>query len=332
MTNKIYAPVKITTLCRYEHFKRCIESLARCTGSDQTEIFIGLDYPKNESHVEGHKKLYQYIDTITGFKNVVVVKHKQNVGQTQNSMVLRDLIRERYPYYISTEDDNEFSKDFLLYMNQCLSRYEKDTRVYAVCGYVQPFDYFNHLYGYKANAYPIHGYFPWGTGFWFDKNTDATDFVTLENTIRILKSFTQVKKLFSGNLYMPVHRLLHRYKDSRADLIKICYCVIENKYCIFPAQSKVRNHGFDGSGLHCAAIDIYEKQKISTQSSFELDDFEICDYPEILKVQKKYYSKNWLIRRFIEFEYFVWRITGINISTFSISKKIRKKSLKYRFK
>ena len=37
MTNNelhIYAPVVIPTLCRYEHLKRCIDTLSECTGAD----------------------------------------------------------------------------------------------------------------------------------------------------------------------------------------------------------------------------------------------------------------------------------------------------------
>lgn len=40
-----FAPVIIPTLCRYEHFKECLESLSRCTWAEKTEVYIGLDYP-----------------------------------------------------------------------------------------------------------------------------------------------------------------------------------------------------------------------------------------------------------------------------------------------
>ena len=49
----IYAPIYIPTLCRYEHFKQCIESLAQCEGASETEVYVALDYPAKESHLEG---------------------------------------------------------------------------------------------------------------------------------------------------------------------------------------------------------------------------------------------------------------------------------------
>ena len=64
MENNIvtYAPVVIPTLCRFEHFKRCVDSLSRCIHANQTELIIGLDYPHKESHVESHSKILDYLN------------------------------------------------------------------------------------------------------------------------------------------------------------------------------------------------------------------------------------------------------------------------------
>ena len=48
-----YAPILIPTLNRYEHFKRCVESLAKCTHAEKTELVIGLDYPPSERYQKG---------------------------------------------------------------------------------------------------------------------------------------------------------------------------------------------------------------------------------------------------------------------------------------
>ena len=46
-----YAPVIIVTLNRYEHFKRCLDSLEKCTGANKTDVYVGLDYPPSEKYV-----------------------------------------------------------------------------------------------------------------------------------------------------------------------------------------------------------------------------------------------------------------------------------------
>ena len=61
MEIKQYAPVWIPTLNRFEHFKRCLESLERCTGADKTDVYVGLDYPPSDKYVEGWKKIDAYL-------------------------------------------------------------------------------------------------------------------------------------------------------------------------------------------------------------------------------------------------------------------------------
>ena len=97
MTNNelhIYAPVVIPTLCRYEHLKRCIDTLSECTGADETELYVGLDFPAKESHWEGYRKIEQYLVSIEGFKKVHIVKREYNYGAERNSHELKKLIFE----------------------------------------------------------------------------------------------------------------------------------------------------------------------------------------------------------------------------------------------
>ena len=83
-----YYPVIIPTLCRYEHLKRCVDSLAQNTHADKTELIISLDYPAKESHREGYEKILTYIDSIKGFKKVTCLKQDHNVGVWDNLILL----------------------------------------------------------------------------------------------------------------------------------------------------------------------------------------------------------------------------------------------------
>ena len=53
----VYAPIIIVTLNRYEHLKRCIESLQKNGWAKYTELYISVDYPADESHWEGYGKV-----------------------------------------------------------------------------------------------------------------------------------------------------------------------------------------------------------------------------------------------------------------------------------
>ena len=76
---KTYAPVLITTLNRYEHFKRCVESLSRCTHAEKTELVIGLDYPPNEKYVAGWEKISEYVKSISGFGKITILNVKKTL-------------------------------------------------------------------------------------------------------------------------------------------------------------------------------------------------------------------------------------------------------------
>ena len=75
----IYAPVIIPTLCRYEHFVRCVESLRKNTWAQYTDVYIGLDYPAKESHREGYEKIKDYLkQNFTEFNHFTVIIRKKN--------------------------------------------------------------------------------------------------------------------------------------------------------------------------------------------------------------------------------------------------------------
>ena len=82
----IYAPVIIPTLCRYKHFKECLESLSKCKWAEETEVFVGLDYPAKESHRPGYEKIKSYLKEVGNmtFKKIHVFEREVNYGGGKN--------------------------------------------------------------------------------------------------------------------------------------------------------------------------------------------------------------------------------------------------------
>lgn len=303
----IYAPIMVTTICRYEKFKNCIESLARCTDADKTEIFIGVDYPAKESHWEGYLKICDWLPNISGFKDVHIYKRSENWGQTRNGRDLVDRIKEKYDRCISTEDDNIFSPNFLQYMNQSLEKYKDDNRVFSVCGYSY-IEWENIIKDYPYNALPIHGYCAWGMGSWFKKKDSyVISYIPAKD---LIFNHRIVRFLFSVNKHKLVHSLMYRYKGNASDIQRVCFYSLIDKYSIYPRLSKVRNMGFDSEATNCAEIAYYAKQVIDTEATFTLDDFEIEETRQLKKLHDIYYGKGFLFRFLTRLEYFQWRFTG----------------------
>lgn len=309
MTNNeqyIYAPVVIPTLCRYKHFKRCIDTLSECSGADKTELYIGLDFPVKEDHWEGYRRICDFLPTITGFKNVVVIRREENRGAIGNARDLLDIVHQKYDRYIFSEDDNEFSLNFLDYINAGLNKYRDNPEVVAICGYAEPRCSYDCMKTYPFNAYPIIGYNAWGVGVWFDKKPAFT--ITSDE---ILSSFKTVFKAVKLNHGISIHRMMYRKRsNATGDLLWRLYCAFNKKYCIYPRISKVRNWGFDGSGGNCAVQTFYSEMKIDEDKTFEYDPFEIKAYPEVNLLQKKLYSFSGVNFFAFLLEYVLYRTTG----------------------
>ena len=78
------APVLIPTLCRFQHFKDCIESLKQNSLALQTDLYIALDYPFHESHHAGYAQIAEYLERLEGFKKIVILKRPENFGTKRN--------------------------------------------------------------------------------------------------------------------------------------------------------------------------------------------------------------------------------------------------------
>lgn len=284
------APVIIPTLCRAEHFKRCVESLKRNPYAKYTDLYIGLDYPAKESHVAGYNKIKEYLDSgIDGFRTVTIIRHEVNVGSSANARALKEKAFLTHDRYIFTEDDNEFSPNYLEYMNRCLVKYEDDPTVQAVTGYRYP----SENRAITGNVFSSEVYYAaFGCGTWKSKMEKMYGMLTVPFCERIYKDSNFMKKLQreSKNQYcnfvkgmLGYTKLIQENQVWRCDMIYGIYMLSEGKKMVFPTISKVRNHGYDGSGLNCIVMK-YDPAKKVTHRNFNPDAQMIDEedtFPEI---------------------------------------------------
>ena len=269
-----FAPVLIPTLNRYEHFKRCVVSLAKCTHADKTELYIALDYPANESHWNGYKKIKSFLPKIRGFKKHIIIKRDANFGPRKNISEARDQIFGRYDRIIFSEDDNKFSPNFLDYINKGLEKFEDDKNVLAVCGYNFPIEIPRKLQG---NYFYYRSLSAWGYGTWKNK------WKRFCYSPRILSEYTKkwqnalnIYKRNPGSL-LTILSFIENKKHIYGDMAIGFYMSKNSKYhSVFPVISKVRNHGHDGSGGHCGILtdnNYFESQEVESEAEFEFSDF-----------------------------------------------------------
>lgn len=263
-----FAPVLIPTLNRYEHFRRCVESLSRCTYADKTELVIGLDFPPSEKYVEGWKKICEYVNTISGFGKVTIFRREENFGVDKNIDDISEYAAKKYDCYIFSEDDNEFSPNFLDYINQGLDIYKDNPQVFAICGYNYPID----LSDYNKAYYFSHEFAAWGYGGWFEKAKRVSDIIKSPKYVIDLYKSYPLSVYFKNNLKLMA--LSTRIGDGfLGDIYLTSFLHSHNVFTVFPSVSLVRNWGHDGSGINCSAMEksleeIYTKQRIADKSTF----------------------------------------------------------------
>lgn len=294
MKNTQFAPIVIPTLNRYEHFKRCLESLEHCTGAEQTDVFVALDYPPSDFYTEGWRKIDDYLrekELNNGFGNLFVRRRERNYGvsgRNCNISVLLDEVLSKYDRYICTEDDNEFAPNFLEYINWGLESFKEDKTINAICGCknIETSDI-------KNNAYKLNTIFnAWGYGTWKDRR----------EKMRGLFSFEQLGNLISQSKFMDVFTpqvlkwssLLYQYTNRSLHGDMLRSLLPENeKWCIFPKVNKVRNWGWDGTGTHGGTPEAFKRYStlpIDTDEHFEPVIVEDLFNPVVFERFKELYK------------------------------------------
>ena len=288
-------PIVITTLCRYEHFTRCIESLKKCALAGQTDLYVGLDYPFKEVHWDGYNKISAYLNDLTGFNSVNVIKHDSNVGSSANYHSILDVVLNKYDRYIYTEDDNEFSPCFLEYINKVMAQYENEEDVIAVSGYNYPVD----MSDIEGNVYSLDTYFSaYGYGTWKSRKEKCEQACNYNQFRSYFLNYKKMRELYhrSPNQFCNFVKGMIGYipwmrdgkKIKTIDLSFGLYLFFENKRMIFPTISKSRNWGFDGTGEHCDISPDKNSKEDHRNYDFSSQEIDENDFNDIRIIDSKY--------------------------------------------
>ena len=308
-----YAPIIIPTLCRYEHLKRCLESLVINHGAERTDVFIALDYPTKEVHWDGYRKIDSYLSNNNlNFKSLHVIKREKNFGPVKNLFVLKDYVYSLYNKLILSDDDNEFAPGFLDFVNQGLALYENDERVNAICGYNYNID----MPGAMNDSYFSYEFSAWGTGLWREKDIKMKSLYSQGYITSVLSSYKSMFTLFQKEPRL-LNTLIYLQKSDQiyGDTINVTYQYLNDVVSLFPKKSLVRNHGFDMSGSTINKVDLsYTNQEIDMNENHKsLGKIAIeVDYNAMKYVQKFHKRPLWMnIAIFVRMLWLKW--TGRDI-------------------
>lgn len=322
------APIIIPTLNRIEHLKRCIDSLKENPLALETDLYISVDYPPEEKYFEGYQLVKKYVteELKGGFRNIFYYIQSENLGPEMNFLFLKEKsIMSSNKAYIFTEDDNVFSPAFLDYINKSLIKYEKNEKIYRICGY-SPLDTINDVQG---DAFLLDYGCAWGIGVWREKEDIFEKWLTRDNFILLLKDNDICESLYQRS-YKKYWNLVETCLASpnennnvfnsqidnnirNIDYTVGLYLTIKGFYALFPRISLVKNEGFDGTGVNCGAGDFVDKDYVLyDRNSYNISEFLCLQESEEKEIFKD--SENYLRAKKARIFRRIFMIFGIGIA------------------
>lgn len=294
------APIIIFAFNRPETLKNTIDSLLKNEESKDSDLHVFVDGPRNNKLGEDHKVLevQNIVKEIKGFKSLSYTFSEKNKGLGNSIIQGVTQIINQYGKAIVLEDDLVFSTNFLSYMNQGLERYEKNDKVFSICGYSNkvkvPQDYnFDTYFCTRSSS--------WGWGTWADRwNSVDWDLKDWEKYSKMGKAFNK----WGGS---DCFRMLRSVKEGWGNSWAIRFGFsqfLQNKLSLFPIKSKVKNDGFDGTGTNCKKWSRFKYEFDYIGSKDILFPSEINLNHELFKAAMSYNTI--LIRLYSRFMYILY--------------------------
>lgn len=242
----ILAPILVFCYNRINHLQSVINSLLANEEASQSDLIIYSDGPKEQKNIDAVRTVREYIGSLSGFKSVKVIEQAKNLGLANSVILGVTEVVNQYGKVIVVEDDMQVAPYFLRFMNDGLNKYQDDSNVGCICGYLYPVketvpDAF-FIYGADCGA--------WAT--WKDQ------WALFEPDGQKIMDDLIAKKLswkfdFDGSF--PYTRMLEDQIAARNNSWAIRWygsAFLKNKLTLYPGKSLAQDIGFDNSGTHCS--------------------------------------------------------------------------------
>ncbi len=262
----ISTAVLVPTLCRNKHLEKCLNSLMKNPWAQYVDLYIGLDYPTKDSHWPGYREILKLMERdYSMFRSFHLYKRTVNYGADKNMKDLYQKAIKDHEQFIFMEDDTEFSENYLEFMLKALDYFRDDPEVISVSGYSYPV---NIQTENNCNIITQNAIFNmWGAGFWKSKFEVCRK--DIGEDLCLIRDFSYNIKHYSFSRYRrtdyincvagvnpddrDVRQLCYMFTNT-TDISMGVYMQVNGKYQAMPVVSKVRNNGFDGTGLYCKTV------------------------------------------------------------------------------
>lgn len=243
-----FAPVVLFVYNRLDHTKQTIEALKNNDLASESILYIFSDAAKNQGAENDIISVRNYIHTIEGFKEVIIIERDKNFGLANSiSEGVTDIVR-KFGKVIVLEDDLVTSSLFLRYMNDALEKYKEKKEVFSITGYswTDENDDIDDTYFLKLTS-------SWSWATWKDRwDYFSREEVQLEKAL----NEREFMKKFNYNNSYNYTKLARLQLNEKIDSWAIFWYFSvfqQNGLTLYPSKKLVKNIGHDGSGTHTHA-------------------------------------------------------------------------------
>ncbi|HEX8313510.1 MAG TPA: hypothetical protein VF609_00875 [Flavisolibacter sp.] len=236
---------------RAAKLKVSMEALLKNPECADMDIIFFCDGAKTEKDLPGVMATREYINSITGFRNVFKQFREKNLTTGPNFEQGIRYLCENYDQFIVVEDDLVVTPNYLRYMLDSLAFYKNEPSIFTISGYAFPLK----VAGYEYDTV-IHSRFScYGWASWSNR---------VQNVIWDKTQLEQIRKTsprFKARLDkegMDLYRILKKQLNGTISTwdIQMQVQVAENNLkVVYPIISKASNIGFDNESTNQFGID-----------------------------------------------------------------------------
>lgn len=262
-------PVCLFAYRRPIHLSRSWKSLADNAEAARTELHVFLDGAKTHDEFQEVAKTRSEAKKIRGFRKIFLHESEKNLGLSRSIINGIAQVAKKAPSWIVLEDDLVVGKNFLNFMHDALSCYEKNSTVASIHGYVYPT-------GKKLpKTFFLQGADCWGWGTWkraWEKfNQDGGCLLKALLCSSDLNRFT-----FNGSAdYLEMLKNQCEGKNDSWAIRWYASAFLAGMFTLYPGKSLVKNIGLDDSGTHCARETKYDTEPYT--GKIQVEEIPIID-------------------------------------------------------
>lgn len=293
------APIVLFVYNRPIHTLKTLEALSLNLLADQSKLFVFIDGPKKNADVDTIELIEEtkrVVNSKVWCKEQEVFANHTNLGLAESIIQGVTSIINKFGSIIVLEDDLVTSKYFLTFMNQALHVNALEERIACISGYNYPVE------EKLPVVYFLKGADCWGWATWKRAwNEFEYDGRILAN--KILKS--KRKREFNFDDSYPYYDMLLDQingKNSSWAIRWYASAFLNDKLCLYPGKSLVKNIGLDGSGTHSGSELDHMNSKYLEDINIEIPtNMSIIEDKTSKKIISQYFRKNFRGQEFIIF-------------------------------